>query len=161
MSSPHSKRGQFWWKARAVTPGTKLLFRKSFLTGSRYSRKQNCEYKWLGILWNDDGINNENANWKCDFAFLQLFLNYFSSHYACKMTPSILKFNWHDSLEITHTNKVELLSSRGQVVHTTATGHFNSRKECELLPNVQKIRKASCKACENTVFQCYLCQFVR
>ena len=52
----------------------------------------------LGSFGKDEVDDSENVIWKCNFAFLQPFLNYSKSLRLQSAFLTILKFNWNQRL---------------------------------------------------------------
>ena len=57
--------------------------------------------------------------------------------------------------------RVEHLSSYAYVVHKTAKQVISRCRKHKNVFKMSKDLKCTCKACENTVFHCQICKFVR
>ena len=61
----------------------------------------------------------------------------------------------------TKKDKIEHLSSFAHVVHTTAKQIISRRRKKENVFKMSKDEKCRCKACQNILFHCQICKFVR
>ena len=115
---------------------------------------------WFGtstFVWPEPN-KRENVIWKCNFSFLQSFLNYSRSS-RCKMCSNFPGIKLEPALQ-REEDKIEHLSSCANVVLTTAKQVISRRRKNENVCGMSKNENCTCKACKSIVFHCQICKFV-
>ena len=104
---------------------------------------------------------NESLIWKCNFAFLQSFLNYSKSSLFAKCVLIILKLNWNQRFR-GNTTKLNICHH----IHTSSTQLQNLNRSFHVVERTRtsskcsKMKNAHTKRAKR-VFRCQICKFVR
>ena len=120
--------------------------------------RESGSHKSSGSLSKNDVDDKEYVIWKCNFSFLQSFLNCSKSLYF----QNVLYVSW----DLTRNSasgirrQFENLWSSADVVHTTAKQVIARRRKDENSYGMYKNGKRTCKACKTTVCYCLICKFL-